>query len=108
MINVANILSKKDTRTTVMLKNISREISKERLNVLLSSKCKYDYIYVPKKRKLKNLGFAFVNMTSYFEIIKLLQYLKEDDFIKGPKCVEVCHSNIQGRSETVKIYGEKM
>lgn len=105
-INIPNILSKKDTRTTVMLKNISRNITKEHINMILSSKCKYDYIYVPKKKKFKNSGFVFLNMTSAMEILKLLHFLRGEEMIKGPKGVEVCYSNIQGKDEMIKIYGE--
>ena len=108
MIKPENIVSNRDIRTTIMLKNISRELSKERIKERLSSVCGIDYIYVPKKKKYKNSGFVFVNVTSNLEILKIINALKEENiqnWVKGPKCVEICYSKVQGKEEMEKVFG---
>ena len=109
MVKSENIVSNRDIRTTIMLKNISRELSKERIKEILSSLCDIDYIYVPKKKKYKNSGFVFVNVTSNLEILKIINALKEENiqnWVKGPKCVEICYSKIQGKEEMEKVFGK--
>ena len=109
MVKPENIVSNRDIRTTIMLKNISRELSKERIKEILLSLCDIDYIYVPKKKKYKNSGFVFVNVTSNLEILKIINALKEENiqnWVKGPKCVEICYSKIQGKEEMEKVFGK--
>ena len=104
-----NIVSNRDIRTTIMLKNISRDLSKERIKEIISSLCDINYIYVPKKKKYKNSGFVFINVVSNMEILKIINALKEENvqnWVKGPKSVEVCYSKIQGKEEMEKVFGK--
>ena len=109
-IKIENIESRRDYRTTIMLKNWSRMLSKERIKEIIASFCNINYVYVPLKgnKKIKNLGFAFVNVDTPEDVGKLLLMLKNNEnqsFIKGVKFVEICYSKIQGIEELKKVFG---
>ena len=55
-IKIENIESRRDYRTTIMLKNLSRMLSKERIKEIIASFCNINYVYVPLKgnKKIKN------------------------------------------------------
>lgn len=107
--NIDRVIQGNDRRTTVMIKNISRSLSKERLRIILSSYCELNYIYIPTNAKNKILGFAFVNVINSEELIKLyetLQRQEESSIISSKKAADVCYSKMQGINELAKAFGE--
>lgn len=109
-IKIENIENQNEHRTTIMLKNLSTILAKERIKEIISSFCNINYIYIPLKgkKKIKNLGFAFVNVDTPEDVEKLFLMLKNNEnqnFIKGVKYVEICYSKIQGIEELKKAFG---
>lgn len=109
-IKIENIENQNEHRTTVMLKNLSTKLTKERIKEIISSFCNINYLYIPLKgkKKNKNLGFAFVNVDTPEDVENLFLMLKTNEnqnFIKGAKSVEICYSKIQGIEELKKAFG---
>ena len=110
-ISLDKILKGDDKRTSIMIKNLPSEVTKDYINEILSDIGNINYIYLPhEKHSKKNLGFAFVNVVNYKNIVKLYNKLNgtklKDYQMKRP--IEVCYSKIQGKEGLAQMFGRKM
>lgn len=84
-----------DDRTTVMLRNIPNRYNRNILLQLLNSQgfeTKYDFVYLPMDfRNSVNLGYAFVNLTSNSDAIRLMAQFQNFHAwnLDSPKVCEV-------------------
>ena len=105
-LNLFKILNGKDKRTSLMIKNIPKEIDEINVIKWLLQLAKLNYIYVPKdKLSNKILGFAFINVCDYIDIIQLqrkLSFLQNDNKLKK---IEVIYSYKQGVKSLSKCFG---
>jgi hypothetical protein len=111
-INIENILSGYDKRTTIMIKNISTLLSKETIEYELKKFCKFNYLYIPNNNKSNkgNLGFIFINLQNYKDIVYLNNYIYNSNFfnnLNGNKNLSINYSKIQGRKELIKAFGSE-
>ena len=95
-----------DKRTTVIIKNIPHYITKENFCNILEGVGNINYLYLPyNKNTNQNLGFAFVNVVNYKNIInlcnRLLKY-KFDKIEKG-KPIQINYYRVQGRTNLSKM-----
>jgi hypothetical protein len=100
-----------DTRTTVMLRNLPRDFSRDSLLKLLDDQgfaCKYNFAYMPIDFvRQAGLGYAFVNLTTP-EVVREF-WSAFNGFSAWPvDCDKVCHVNWssphQGYDEHVQRY----
>ena len=103
-IDIIEIISGKDKRTTLMLKNIP---NKYKLNDLvneidISFRGKYDYINLPidYERKL-NLGYAFINFVDPLHIILFYEtyHSKRWTLYKSDKKMDMAYADKQGKKD---------
>jgi RNA recognition motif-containing protein len=107
-VNIVNILSGKEQRTTLMIKNIPSKIKRNDILNLINEFHwqKWDYFYLPMDLKEgNNLGYAFINFIHPFYIIDF--YLQFECFnwsmalgiqkCKSSKICNVIFAKIQGR-----------
>lgn len=110
-IDINNIHNGTDVRTSIMIKNISRNLPIYDIERTICSFCKVDYVHIPINVKNSySLGFAFVNCISPVEIETLINTLRDptkSELIKGVKNIEICYSKIQGKQELQNAFGEK-
>ena len=104
-IEPVNILSGKDRRTTIILKNLPNDISKDDLKSIIEPLGNINFIYIPLLIKNKNkttLPCAYINVINYKTILKIIQkfeqfkdlnYVCNKDFTK----VEIFYSGTQGK-----------
>ena len=109
-INIENILSGYDRRTTIMIKNISTLLSKELIENELKKFCKFNYLYIPfnNKSNKENLGFIFLNLQNYKDLVIVNNYINNsNNFMNlyGSKNLSINYSKIQGRKELIKAFG---
>jgi hypothetical protein len=84
-----------DDRTTVMLRNIPNRYNRNILLNLLNTQgfeCKYDFVYLPMDfRNSVNLGYAFVNLTTNSDAIRLMAQFQNFHAwsLDSPKVCEV-------------------
>jgi len=109
------IRSGKDTRTTVMLRNISKACSREAFVKLLEA-CdlgdRYTFLYLPYNRRLKlGTGFAFVNFLAPEDVLKFFlwrqrggwQQLLGDSSGLPPA---LSYARLQGHDELMKHFNQ--
>ena len=104
-ISFEKIENGEDKRTTVIIKNIPNSITKESFYQILDGVGNINYLYLPfNKQTNKNLGFAFVNMINYKNIINLCKRLIEYQFKDIEKPIEIYYHKIQGRINLSKMF----
>ncbi|CAJ1853823.1 unnamed protein product [Sphenostylis stenocarpa] len=105
----------KDTRTTVMIKNIPNKYSQKLLLNMLDNHCihcneqiadgdeqplsSYDFVYLPIDFNNKcNVGYGFVNMTSPEATLRLYKafHLQHWEVFNSRKICEVTYARVQG------------
>ena len=99
-----------DKRTSVMIKNLPLDVTKMYINEMLRGVGNINYLYLPhEKYTNKCLGFAFVNVVNYKNIIRLynkVNGVKLEKFeMKRP--LEICYSIVQGKAGLAEMFGKK-
>ena len=103
-VNLENILSGKDKRTTLMLRNIPNKYSLQNLVDELNSNAlgKYDYINLPidYERKL-NLGYGFINFLDPLYIVSFHEFYltKKWQKYKSDKKIDLNYAEKQGKKD---------
>merc|ERR1719464_344706 len=83
-----------EEKTTVMLRNLPNDYSRDDLLDLLNEqgfKGKYDFVYLPVDfKKNAGLGYAFVNMEKHEYAVKVFDHFKGFDTwkVSSPKVYE--------------------
>ena len=112
-LNLYKIQNGIDKRTSLMIKNIPKGIEEIDVVKWLLQLAKLNYVFVPKDEfSNKILGFAFINVCEYTDILQLLQKLA---FIENynnnninntnNKKIEVIYSHKQGLKSLSKSFG---
>ena len=101
-----NIINGNDKRTTIIVKNLPNDISKEELKAIIEPLGNFNFMYIPLLIKNKNkttLPCAYINVINYKTILKIIQkfeQIKNIKLIKGNKDltkVEIFYSRTQGK-----------
>lgn len=119
-----------DKRTSLLIKNINTRMNKQEVIEWLLSLTKMDYIYVPEDDHThKILGFAFVNVFFYKDIIDFIYKINStspiflpkfknfyycnnlpnndnNHFLNSAKKIGVCYLKKQGVPTLTKTFGE--
>jgi hypothetical protein len=114
-LNLYKIQNGMDKRTSLMIKNIPKGIDEMNVIKWLQQLANLNYIFVPKDEFTnKILGFAFINVCNYMDILELLKRLAieesynkiiNDNFNNNRKKIEVIYSHKQGLKSLTKSFG---
>jgi RNA recognition motif-containing protein len=105
-IEPVNIANGKDKRTTIIIKNLPNDISKEDLKSIIEPLGNINFIYIPiliKNKNKTNLPCAYINVINYKTILKIVQKfeqlknLNEVQSNKDLSNVEIFYSGTQGK-----------
>ena len=106
LLNLDDIVSGKDTRTTVMIRNIPIKYTDTILiNALEEFKGKYDCLYMPYDYEKKgNKGYAFINFVNPLHILYFHEKFcgKKWPLFESSKICELNSANFQGIYEIQK------
>ena len=106
LLNLDDIVSGKDTRTTVMIRNIPIKYTDANLiEALKEFKGKYDCLYMPFDYEKKgNKGYAFINFVDPLHILYFHEkfYGKKWQLFESSKICELNSANFQGIYEIQK------
>jgi hypothetical protein len=96
-----------DKRTSLMIKNIPKGIDEIDVVKWLLQLTKLNYVFVPKDEfSNKILGFAFINVCDYTDILELLRKLAiVENYNNNNKKIEVIYSHKQGLKSLSKSFG---
>ncbi|KAM0933132.1 putative RNA recognition motif domain, mei2-like RNA recognition, RNA-binding domain superfamily [Dioscorea sansibarensis] len=105
-LDLEKIISREDTRTTLMIKNIPNKYTSKMLLAAIDENHKgtYDFLYLPIDFKNKcNVGYAFINMLSPSHIISFYQAFngKKWEKFNSEKVASLAYARIQGKSALV-------
>ena len=101
-----NIKDGKDKRTTIIIKNLPNDISKEELKEIIEPLGNINFIYIPLLIKNKNktsLPCAYINVINYKTILKIIQKFEQIKALNNFKSnrdlsnVEIFYSGTQGK-----------
>ena len=107
-IDEANLVAGKDSRTTLMLRNIPNSLSAadvmEILDMTLPCKGMYDFFYLPMDSKGRNnVGYAFVNVSNAADIPLFYSAMLDFQWCStNKKYCTLSYGSIQGLEELQK------
>ena len=114
-LNLYKIQNGMDKRTSLMIKNIPKGLDEINVIKWLQQLANLNYIFVPKDEfSNKILGFAFINVCNYLDILELLKRIaiaENYNKINNKNCnnnrkkIEVIYSHKQGLKSLTKSFG---
>ena len=109
-LNGHKIFIGEDKRTTILIKNIPRNMTKNQLKLILEKIANINYIYIPLFMLSEdNLRYAFVNVINSKSIIDIYLKLRKMKFeYDNPKTkMEILYSKIQGKKALIENFKEE-
>ena len=114
-IESTNVETGKDKRTTIIIKNLPNDISKDEVKSIIEPLGNINFIYIPllikNKNKLKNnLPCAYVNVINYKTILKILKKFEQLKIInpiqncKDFSKIEIFYSGTQGKHALINRF----
>ena len=101
-----NISNGRDKRTSIIIKNLPNDISKDDLKSIIEPLGNINFIYIPlliKNKNKTNLPCAYINVINYKTILKIIQKfeqiknIKDNQKNKDLTKVEIFYSGTQGK-----------
>ena len=110
-----NIESGRDKRTTIIIKNLPNDISKEELKNIIEPLGNINFIYIPlliknKNKLTNNLPCAYINVINYKSILKIIEKfgqmkrLSVSNTQKDFSNVEIFYSGTQGKNALINRF----
>ena len=109
-ISIEKIENGEDKRTSVIIKNLPKILTKDNIKEILEGIGNINYLYLPYDKVInRNLGFAFINVVNYKNIInlfnRLIRYNFENKLFNDS--IEVFYSKIQGKKALSESFAKK-
>ena len=105
-IEPVNIINGKDKRTTIIIKNLPDDITKEDLKSIIEPLGNINFIYIPlliKNKNKTNFPYAYINVINYKIILKIVEKFEQIKAFnimiskKDLTKVEIFYSGTQGK-----------
>ena len=112
-LEINNIISQKDKRTTLMIKNIPNKFNQEYILNIINQNFKgtFDVFVLPTDiNKFKNFGYAFINFTSSY-YIPYFYFMFNGNMWFGTNSQKICelaYSKVQGKAALLEHYPSKI
>jgi len=109
-LNGHKIYTGEDKRTTILIKNIPKNMTKNQFKMVLEKIANINYIYIPLFMLTRdNLRCAFVNVVNSKSIIDIYLKLRKINFMyDNPNTkIEISYSNLQGRKALIDNFREE-
>ena len=114
-IETINITNNSDKRTTIIIKNLPNDISKDEIKSIIEPLGNINFIYIPlliknKNRFVNTLPCAYVNVINHKTILKIIQKFEQlkrlDNFpnSKDFSKIEIFYSGTQGRKALINRF----
>ena len=109
-LNGYKIYTGEDKRTTILIKNIPKNMTKNQFKMVLEKIANINYLYIPLFMLTRdNLRCAFVNVVNSKSIIDIYLKLRKINFkYDNPNTkIEISYSNLQGRKALIDNFREE-
>ena len=103
-LNGHKILTGEDKRSTILIQNLPKNMTKNQLKLILEKIANVNFIYIPLFMLTSyNLRCAFVNVVNPKSIIDIYIKLRKLNFqYDNPNTkIEICYSNLQGKKALI-------
>ncbi len=110
-ISLEKIKNGEDKRTSIIVKNIPNTITKEYIKKVLEGIGNINYLYLPFDKIMnRNLGFSYINIVNYKNLLNLYKRLTEYNFENHQliQPIEICYSKIQGKNRLSQMFQKKI
>jgi len=109
-LNDYKINTGEDKRTSIIIKNIPKNMTRNQFQMILENIANINYLYIPLSMLTKdNLRCAFVNVVNPRSIIDIYLKLRKINFkYDNPNTkIEILYSILQGRKALINIFREE-
>ena len=112
-LEINDIISQKDKRSTIMIKNIPNKFNQEYILNIINQNFKgtFDVFVLPTDiNKFKNFGYAFINFTSSY-YIPYFYFMFNGNMWFGTNSQKICelaYSKVQGKEALLDHYPSKI
>ncbi len=108
-ININDIIDRRDTRTTLMIKNIPNKYSMKQLlyEVNQNNKDRFNFLYVPiDVQNNCNVGYAFINFLNSAYILDFYEEYNDKgwDSYNSEKVCQIKYGRLQGRKKLISHF----
>ena len=109
-LNGHKILTGEDKRSTILIQNLPKNMTKNQLKLILEKIANVNFMYIPLFMLTSyNLRCAFVNVVNSKSIIDICLKLKSLNFVyDNPNTkIEICYSFLQGKKALIDNFKEE-
>ena len=103
------IISGEDKRTSILIKNIPKNIQKKEIRGMVEQFANINYLGITQDKKIKNFIIAYINVINYKSVVPIFMGLRKRIFNYNNKEIitELYYSKIQGKEKLKKIFKVK-
>ena len=100
------IMQGEDKRTSLILKNIPKNIKKKDIRNMIEKFGNINFLSISKDQNIDNFIVAYLNVINYKSIVPIFMGLRKQSFSYLGKTfnIEIYYSKVQGKDELKKIF----
>jgi RNA recognition motif-containing protein len=100
------VMQGEDKRTSLIIKNIPKNIKKKEIRSLIEKYGNINFLAVSKDKNIENCIVAYLNVINYKSIVPIFMGLRKLSFSYLGKTfnIEINYSKVQGKDELKKLF----
>jgi RNA recognition motif-containing protein len=100
------VMQGEDKRTSLIIKNIPKNIKKKEIRSLIEKYGNINFLAVSKDKNVENCIVAYLNVINYKSIVPIFMGLRKLSFSYLGKTfnIEINYSKVQGKDELKKLF----
>ena len=100
------IMQGEDKRTSLMLKNIPKNIKKKDIRNMIEKFGNINFLSISKDQNIDNFIIAYLNVINYKSIVPIYMGLRKHtfDYFGNKINIEIYYSKVQGKDELKKVF----
>ena len=100
------IMQGEDKRTSLMLKNIPKNIKKKDIRKMIEKFGNINFLSISKDQNIDNFIIAYLNVINYKSIVPIYMGLRKHtfDYFGNKINIEIYYSKVQGKEELKKVF----
>ena len=105
-LNLKSIQNGMDKRTSLMLKNIPKNIKKKDIRNMIEKFGNINFLSISKDQNIDNFIIAYLNVINYKIIVPIYMGLRKHtfDYFGNKINIEIYYSKVQGKEELKKVF----
>lgn len=106
LIHPERIIRGEDKRTSIIIKNIPKNIKKKEIRNLVEKLANINFLGITQDKKSKSFLIAYLNVINYKSVVPIFMGLRKNTFTYDNKIIttELFYSKFQGKEELKKIF----